>query len=118
MSSGKRQKSGLTAAWVSRAKPKDKPYKLSDRDGLHLLVEPSGGRVWRMNYRIHGRQRTITFGRWPELLLGDARERLLDARRLLAKGIDPVEQASSKRSPNRLRQRAPSKRRPGSGSTR
>jgi hypothetical protein len=34
---GKRQKSGLTAAWVSRAKPKDEPYKLSDRDGLYLL---------------------------------------------------------------------------------
>jgi hypothetical protein len=46
MSSGKRQKSGLTAAWMPRAKPKDKPYKLSNRDGLYLLVEPSGGRVW------------------------------------------------------------------------
>ena len=46
---GKRQKSGLTAAWVSRAKPKDKPYKLSDRDGLYLLVNPNGHRVWRMN---------------------------------------------------------------------
>lgn len=93
MTDGKRQKSGLTAAWVSRAKPKDKPYKLSDRDGLYLLVEPAGGRVWRMNYRIYGKQKTITFGRWPELLLGEARERLLDARRLLAKGVDPVEQA-------------------------
>ena len=87
MSSGKRQKSGLTAAWVSRAKPKDKPYKLSDRDGLYLLVEPSGGRVWRMNYRIHGRQITITFGRWPELLLGEARERLLDSFSLRLKHI-------------------------------
>ncbi|MES1985151.1 MAG: integrase arm-type DNA-binding domain-containing protein [Pseudomonadota bacterium] len=93
MPEGKRQKSGLTAAWVSRAKPKDKPYKLSDRDGLYLLVEPSGSRVWRMNYRMHGKQRTITFGRWPELLLGEARERLLSACRLLANGADPVEQA-------------------------
>lgn len=93
MAGGTRQKSGLTAAWVKRAKPKDKPYKLSDRDGLYLMVEPSGSRVWRMNYRMSGRQRTITFGRWPELLLGEARQRLLDARRLLANGIDPVEQA-------------------------
>jgi integrase len=93
MPEGKRQKSGLTAAWVSRAKPKDKPYKLSDRDGLYLLVEPSGSRVWRMNFRMHGKQRTITFGRWPELLLGEARERLLDARRLIANGVDPIEQA-------------------------
>lgn len=93
MAGGTRQKSGLTAAWVKRAKPKDKPYKLSDRDGLYLMVEPSGSRVWRMNYRMSGRQRTITFGRWPELLLGEARQKLLDARRLLANGIDPVEQA-------------------------
>jgi hypothetical protein len=48
---------------VSRAKPKDKPYKLSDRDGLYLLVEPSGGRVWRMNCRFDGQQRTFSFGR-------------------------------------------------------
>lgn len=93
MTGRKAQKSGLTAAWVKRAKPKDKPYKLSDRDGLYLLVEPSGSRVWRMNYRLRSKQRTITFGRWPELLLGEARERLLDARRLIANGIDPVEQA-------------------------
>ncbi len=46
-------KSGLTAASVARAKPKDKPYKLSDRDGLYLLVKPSGTRYWRMNYRFH-----------------------------------------------------------------
>lgn len=59
MAGGTRQKSGLTAAWVKRAKPKDKPYKLSDRDGLYLMVEPSGSRVWRMNYRMSGRQRTM-----------------------------------------------------------
>ncbi len=42
MLKGKRQKSGLTAAWVSRAKPKDKPYKLSDRNGLYLQIAPPG----------------------------------------------------------------------------
>lgn len=93
MSEGMRRVSGLTETAVSRIKPRTKPYKLSDRDGLYLLIDPSGRRVWRMNFRIHGKQRTITFGRWPELLLADARERLLDARRLLAKGMDPTEQA-------------------------
>lgn len=86
-------KSGLTAASVARAKPKDRPYKLSDRDGLYLLIKPSGTRYWRMNYRFHQNQRTITFGRYPEVLLADARERLLQARRLLADGVDPVDQA-------------------------
>ena len=93
MGAGRAQKSGLTAAWVKRARPKSKPYKLSDRDGLYLLIEPSGSRVWRMNYRLRGKQRTITFGRWPELLLGEARAKLLEARRLIANGVDPVEKA-------------------------
>jgi len=46
-----------------------------------------------MNYRFDGKQKTIAFGRWPEILLSAARERLADARRLLAEGIDPAEQA-------------------------
>src|SRR3546814_2918760 len=87
-----RQKSQLTAVWVKRAKPKDKPYKLSDRDGLYLYVKPNGSRLWRMNYRFHGAQKTISFGRWPEVTLADAREKTLQARRRLADGIDPCEQ--------------------------
>lgn len=93
MSEGVKRKSGLTANAVKHAKPRPKAYKLSDRDGLYLLVMPTGIRYWRMNYRFGGQQRTLSFGRWPEILLGDAREMLLEARRLLAKGIDPLEQA-------------------------
>jgi len=91
------RKSGLNAAWIARAKPKDKPYKLSDRDGLYLFIKPSGSRYWRMNYRFEGSQRTIAFGRYPEVPLVDARERLRDARALLAKGIDPVDHAKLER---------------------
>lgn len=97
MAAGTRQKSGLTAESVKRAKPKDKPFKLSDRDGLYLLVETSGSRLWRMNYRIEGKQKTISFGRWPEVLLADARQKLLEARRLLTAGVDPVERAKLER---------------------
>jgi len=60
---------------------------------LYLLIKPSGVRYWRMNYRFDRRQRALSFGRWPELTLADARERLLNARRLLNDGIDPMEQA-------------------------
>lgn len=91
MTHGNRQKS-LTAVSVKRAKPKDKPYKLSDRDGLYLYMKPNGSRLWRMNYRFHGAQKTISFGRWPEVTLADAREKTLQARRRLADGIDPCEQ--------------------------
>ena len=93
MSEAAKRKSGLTANAVKHAKPRSKPYKLSDRDGLYLLVTPTGIRYWRMNYRFAGQQRTLSFGRWPEILLGEAREMLLDARRSLGKGLDPLEQA-------------------------
>jgi integrase len=93
MANGNRTKSGLTAIAVKRAKPKAKPYKLSDRDGLYLQVQTNGNRLWRMNYRFDGKQKTIAFGRWPELSLAEAREKLLQTRRLLADGTDPMEQA-------------------------
>lgn len=93
MAAGSIRNSGLTANAVKHAKPREKPYKLSDRDGLYLLVKPSGSRYWRMNYRFNGEQRTVSFGRWPEILLTDAREMLLETRRLLARKIDPREQA-------------------------
>lgn len=53
--------------------------------------------MWRMNYRFERKQKTIAFGRWPEVLLADARQKLLEARRLLAAGVDPVEQAKLSR---------------------
>lgn len=46
---------------------------LGDRDGLYLLVTPTGGRYWRMNYRYLGKQKTLTFGVWPDTGLADAR---------------------------------------------
>ncbi|EZP72779.1 putative integrase [Sphingomonas paucimobilis] len=92
MAEGSSRRTGLTANAVKNARPKEKPYKLSDRDGLYLLVKPTGVRYWRMNYRFNGQQRTLSFGRWPEIRLSEAREMLLEARRKLAKQVDPAEQ--------------------------
>ena len=55
-----------------------------------LHVKPSGICTWRLNYRHHDVQRTINFGRYPELLLAEARERLLKARCLIRDDIGPV----------------------------
>ncbi|MBN8819285.1 MAG: DUF4102 domain-containing protein [Sphingomonas sp.] len=71
MTDGSSQKSDLTAAILKRAALKKGPINSLIATDF-LSVEPSGSRVWRMNYRIHGKQKTITFGKWPELPLGKA----------------------------------------------
>ncbi len=73
------------------AKPQAKPYKLSDERGLYLLVQPSGGKLWRFDYRHEGKRKTLALGGYPDTKLKDARERRDVARKQLADGIDPSE---------------------------
>lgn len=81
----------LSVVAIKAAKSRDKAYKLSDSDGLYLLVTPSGGRYWRMNYRHLGKQKTLAFGVWPETGLAEARAERDAARKVLARGDDPGE---------------------------
>jgi integrase len=78
---------------VKNALPRPSAYKLTDALGLHLLVKPTGAKLWRMNYRFLGKEKTLAFGSWPEVGLGDARERRDLARKQIAAGLDPAEQA-------------------------
>ncbi|PIP70866.1 MAG: integrase [Nitrospirae bacterium CG_4_10_14_3_um_filter_44_29] len=77
---------------VAGAKPGEKDYKLSDGDGLHLLVRTNGSKLWRLKYRIAGKEKLLSFGQYPLISLKNVRERTLEARRLLSNGIDPMEQ--------------------------
>jgi integrase len=79
----------LTDLQIKRTKAAERPIKISDAGGLHLLITPTGSRLWRMAYRYHGRQKTLAFGRYPEVSLIDARDRRDDAKRLLRQGTDP-----------------------------
>lgn len=91
MASSSRRTAGLTALSIKNAKGRDKPYKLTDSDGLFLYVTPDGGRYWRMNYRHMGKQNTLAFGVYPDTGLADAREQRDAARKVLARGDDPAE---------------------------
>jgi integrase len=82
----------LTAAAVKQARPRDKTYKLSEGKGLHLQVEPKGGRYWRMAYRFGGKQKTLALGVYPDVTLSDARDLAFDAKKLLKGGTDPSKQ--------------------------
>ncbi len=79
----------LTDIQAKAAKPADKPYKLSDEKGLYLYVAPTGLRSWRMKYRFTGREKTLTFGPYPEVKLGEARDKRDKARAILRNGRDP-----------------------------
>lgn len=78
----------LTDLVVRSAKPKDRPYKLSDQRGLYLLVSATG-RYWRFDYRFLGKRKTLALGAYPDTTLAMAREKHQEARTRLASNIDP-----------------------------
>ncbi|QXP85032.1 Arm DNA-binding domain-containing protein [Methylococcus sp. Mc7] len=61
---------------VRKAKPRETPYKLIDEKGSYLLVTSKGGKLWRLNYRYDGKQKTSSFGTYPEASLKDARSQV------------------------------------------
>lgn len=80
---------------VRNVRPDPKPQKLSDGGGLHLLVQPNGSKLWRLAYRFEGKQKTLALGVYPSVSLADARARRDEAKRLLARSIDPSAQRKS-----------------------
>lgn len=70
-------------------KPGPRPYKRSDRGGLHVLVNPGGSVLWRLAYRFNGKQKLLALGSFPAVSLRDARRRRDEAKEQLARGEDP-----------------------------
>ncbi|ELA9338001.1 integrase domain-containing protein [Vibrio parahaemolyticus] len=83
----------LTDKEIKAAKPQEKEYNLFDGDGLRLRVKPNGSKHWLLNYyRPNSRKRAnLSLGKYPDLPLAKARKVTLDAKELLAEGIDPQE---------------------------
>ncbi len=75
---------------IKNAKPGTKPYKLADGEGLHLEVRPNGSKLWRLRYRLHGKENTFAIGKYPIVSLAHARESKDEARGLIANGINPA----------------------------
>ncbi|MCP5180214.1 MAG: integrase arm-type DNA-binding domain-containing protein [Pseudomonadales bacterium] len=82
----------LTDAAIRTSKPREKAYKLFDGRGLYLEVAPSGGRWWRLKYRVAGKEKRLSLGVYPEVGLKEARNRCDQMRRLVADGVDPAVQ--------------------------
>jgi integrase len=79
----------LTDIQVKNIKPQGKKFSQFDGGGLFLLVTPTGGKLWRFKYRYDGRSKLLALGTYPEVTLADARTKRDEARKQVAKGIDP-----------------------------
>ena len=79
----------LTDTAVRKAKPAAKPYKVADLLGLYLLVNPGGGKLWRVKYRMNGVERKLALGSYPEITLAEARAARDAARKQVFQLIDP-----------------------------
>ncbi|WP_043804346.1 tyrosine-type recombinase/integrase [Arenimonas malthae] len=90
----------LTDAAIRAAKPRAKPFKLSDSGGLYLEIAPSGGKWWRYKYRLAGREKRLSLGTYPDTSLADARDRHAQARKLVAQGIDPSAHRKAEKAAN------------------
>ena len=75
---------------IKSAPPAEKPYRIADGGGLYIEVSPAGGKLWRLKFRIDGKEKRLSLGTYPTVSLKAARAMREDARQLLAQGIDPA----------------------------
>jgi integrase len=87
----------LTDKAVRAATAQEKPYKLTDGRGLHLMVTPAGGRLWRYRYEFGGKEKLLALGSYPAVSLADARKGREAARALLDQGLDPAVEKKTRR---------------------
>jgi hypothetical protein len=80
----------LTPTRLNNARPKEKPYKLTDGGGLFVQVMPGGSKTWCYQYSSGGKRREVTIGRYPEIAVKDARDRHSEFRAMVEQGIDPA----------------------------
>jgi hypothetical protein len=80
----------LSEIQIKKAKAAERPYKLADGEGLFLLVQKNGSKLWRLKYRYHGKEKLLSFGAYPEVGIAAARELKRAAKGVLAEGRDPM----------------------------
>lgn len=80
----------LTELKIKNVKPEEKQFKLTDGEGMHLLVHPNGSKYWRLQYRFDGKQKMLALGTYPDVSLAKARELRAEYRKYLKEGIDPA----------------------------
>lgn len=87
----------LSDTTIRNAKPGPKDYKLADTGGLYLLITTAGGKLWRLKFRMDGKERKLSIGRYPDISLSEARKRRDAAREQIALGNDPAREKQRKK---------------------
>ncbi|EBP0012154.1 DUF4102 domain-containing protein, partial [Salmonella enterica] len=85
----------LTDSKIRAAKPSTKSYKLTDSQGLYLLISASGSRLWYFRYRFSGKESRISLGSYPHVTLAEAREKRDTAHKKILSGINPSKQSNT-----------------------
>ena len=83
--------SKLNNTQIKNARGEDKPYSLSDGLGLSILVNPNGSKWWRYRFQFNGKAKMMSLGTYPDVSLANVRKRLMEARELVASGINPID---------------------------
>lgn len=91
----------LTEVAIKALKPREALYRVADSAGLCIEITPNGTKLWRYRYRWLGRPKMLALGRWDEVTLKEARERLHAARKLLDSGVDPMDNKRERRASQR-----------------
>lgn len=81
----------LTDPIIKASKPSLSPRKLSDGNGLLLLINPNGSKWWRYRYRYNGKEKMLSLGTYPKVTLKEARNLRVTYSKLLDQGIDPAQ---------------------------
>lgn len=85
----------LTVVQIKALKPAERPFKVSDSDGLYVLVQPSGALLWRFRYRSAGIERKLSLGSFPDVSLAQARRKRDEAKAELEDGSIPSRRSVS-----------------------
>lgn len=80
----------LSDVQIRSAQTRDRDWKLADEKGLYLLISRAGSKLWRFKFRVHGKEKKLSLGAYPEVTLRQARIMRDDARRDIADGLDPA----------------------------
>ena len=81
----------LTDIAVRNFRPKEKPFKVAAGRGLHLLVKPDGSKFWVFRYRFNDVENSLSMGRYPDVSLADAEEKVRAAHKSITQSINPSE---------------------------